>query len=196
MRIYKSSTTISIPQDLNLTELLHSSGEPNLHPSHLIAKDNLTNRSLTIGELRERAGRIANGLKTSYNPRDGSRWAVVLPNSVEYLEVVHAVLWVGGVACPINHAIKAEEIGHAFSVTRPDFVIVYGPVLPKVLEGIGIAARELKDGGVAWDVSNVITVIERAEGYEHFPDNFFLSQKLAIPHYHDTKRSDSSLYVF
>lgn len=99
-------------------------------------------------------------------------------------------------ACPINYAIKAEEIGHAFSVTRPDFVIVYGPVLPKVLEGIGTAARELKDGGVTWDGSNIITVIERAEGYEHFPDDFFLSQKLAIPHYHDTKRSDSSLYVF
>ena len=196
MRIYKSSTTISIPQDLNLTELLHSSEEPGLHPSHLIAKDNLTNRSLTIGELRERAGRIANGLKTFYSPRDGSRWAVILPNSVEYLEVVHTVLWVGGVACPINHAIKAGEISHAFSVTRPDFVIVYGPVLPKVLKGVGIAARELKDGGVAWDGLKIITVIERTEGYKHFPDDFFPPQKLAIPHYHDTKRLDSSLYVF
>jgi len=74
-------------------------------------------------------------------------------------------------------------------------VIVYSSVLPKVLEGVGIAARELKDGGVAWDGPKIITAIERAEGYEHFPD-FFLSQKLAIPHYHDTKRLDSSLYVF
>ena len=98
-------------------------------------------------------------------------------------------------ACPVNHAIKAAEIGHAFSVTRPDFVIVYGPVLAKVLESVGIAARELKDGGVTWDRPKIITVIERAEGYEHFPDDFFLSQKLAIPHYHDTKRLDPSLYV-
>jgi 4-coumarate--CoA ligase len=65
MRIYKEKD-IEIPQDLNLTELLHqSAGNIPVPESHLIAKDNLTNRSLTIGELRSRAGRIANGLHKS-----------------------------------------------------------------------------------------------------------------------------------
>ncbi|EGY20098.1 4-coumarate-CoA ligase [Verticillium dahliae VdLs.17] len=54
MKIYKSSD-INIPRDLNLTELLHTTAFPILE-SHLIASDSLTNRSATLGELRDRAG--------------------------------------------------------------------------------------------------------------------------------------------
>jgi len=51
---------------------------------------------------------------------------------------------VGGIAYLINYTIKAKEIGHAFLVMRPNFIIIYGPILPKVFKGIGITARELK----------------------------------------------------
>jgi acyl-CoA synthetase (AMP-forming)/AMP-acid ligase II len=188
MRIYKAPQTISIPTDLNLTELLHTSNDPPLPLSHLIAKDSLTNRSITIGELRQRAGWIANGLKSTVSPHDQSRWAVILPNSVEYLEVFHAVLWLGGVVCPINHAIKAGEIGHAFAVTRPDFVVAYGPVVAKVLEAVEMARRELTAEGVAWSAPKILTVVESMEGYKHIPDDFLSQEKLAIPHWNDTKR--------
>ncbi|KAJ2994126.1 hypothetical protein NUW58_g1635 [Xylaria curta] len=96
MRIYRSEE-IKIPSDQNLTELLHSSARPNLPESHLIAKDNLTNRSLTIGQLRERAGKIAKGFQVKLQPPDQARWAIILPNSVDFLELVHAILWTGGV---------------------------------------------------------------------------------------------------
>ncbi|KAF2501256.1 AMP-binding enzyme [Lophium mytilinum] len=195
MRVYKAPQTIDIPQDLNLTELLHTSNDPPLPPSHLITKDSLTNRSITIGELRQRAGRIANGLNSTLKPHDQSRWAVILPNSVEYLEVFHAVLWVGGVACPINHAIKAEEIGHAFSVTRPDFVIVYGPALSKVLEAVEVARRELATEGVTWDTPKIVTVIESADGFKHIPDDFLAPEKLAIPHFSDTKSRLATIHL-
>jgi acyl-CoA synthetase (AMP-forming)/AMP-acid ligase II len=99
MRIYKTGT-IEIPQDLNLTELLHTTAYDNIPPSHLVAKDSLTNRSITLGELRRRAGRLAQGLVDAFHPKDQSRWAILLPNSVDYLETFHAILWTGGKTNP------------------------------------------------------------------------------------------------
>src|SRR6266536_659481 len=81
MRIYKSNIKVVIPRDLNLTKLLHQSApDRQIPPSHLICKDNLTNRSITIGELRDRAGRLAHGVHRQYNTVEGDRFALLVPN--------------------------------------------------------------------------------------------------------------------
>src|ERR1700760_2171337 len=125
MRIYKSNDRdVGIPIDLNLTELLHTSARsPPLRVDHVIAQDDVEHRELTIGQLRSNAGRLAAGLVHHYKPEDQSRWAIILPNSVAYLEAVHAVIWLGGVFCPINHQLKAGEIAHALIVSKPKFAI-------------------------------------------------------------------------
>ncbi|KAF1844962.1 AMP-binding enzyme [Cucurbitaria berberidis CBS 394.84] len=195
MKVYKDkSREIYIPKDVNLTELLHTSAVP-LAPSHLIASDSLTNRSLTIGELRSRAGRIANGLRKSYSPVEGDRWAVILPNCVEYIELFHALLWVGGVGCPINHALKAIEIAHALAVSRPKYIFAYSASLANVLEGIRIAKVELAQTGTTWKDPTVMTVINRHGTYAHAPDDFISSQTLAIPHYGDTTTRLASIHL-
>ncbi|KAI1374217.1 acetyl-CoA synthetase-like protein [Hypoxylon crocopeplum] len=194
MRIY-SSETIDIPRDLNLTELLHKSAYPNLPESHLIAKDSLTNRSITIGELRDRAGRIAKGLKTKLNPGDQARWAIILPNSVDFLEIFHAVLWTGGVVCPINHGLKAAEIGHGLAVSRPHFVVSYGDTLPVVTEALQVAKKELDDQGVNWEKPYVMTIISRAGGLPHLPDDFISAERLPIPHWPDTADRLASIHL-
>lgn len=195
MRIYKdTSREIHIPKDVNLTQLLHANAVP-LAPSHLIASDNLTNRSLTIGELRSRAGKIANGLKSAYNPVEGAKWAVILPNCVEYIELFHALLWVGGVGCPINHALKPVELAHALSVSKPEYIFAYGPSLKNVLEGVAIAKRELEDAGSNWIEPKIMTVIQRHHGYRHAPEDFLSSQVLAVPHYEDTSTRLASIHL-
>ncbi|OIW23756.1 AMP-binding enzyme [Coniochaeta ligniaria NRRL 30616] len=194
MRIYKAET-ISIPRDQNLTELLHSAAYPTLPESHLIAKDSLTNRSITIGELRERAGRIAKGLHDEFRPVDQARWAVVLPNSVEYLEIFQALLWTGGVGCPINYALKAAEIGHALAVSRPHFVVVYGPTMPTVLEAVEISVKELAEEGIKWQRPAIITMISRAAGYKHIPDDFYGAERLPVPHHNDTSKRLASIHL-
>jgi 4-coumarate--CoA ligase len=195
MRIYKESD-IFIPRDLNLTELLHqNAGTTPLPESHLIASDSLTNRSITIGELRDRAGRIANGLKTSLNPSDGDKWALILPNCVEYIELFHALLWTGGVGCPINHALKPAEIAHALVVSTPKFVFAYSEVLERILEGINIARKELAGKSIPWADPTVITVIGKKKGYKHIPDDFLYDTKLAIPHYTDTITRLASIHL-
>lgn len=194
MRIYKSGT-ILIPKDQNLTELLHTSAYTNLPSSHLIAKDNLTNRSITIGELRDRAGRIAKGLTCELNPPDQARWALVLPNSVEYLEIVHSILWTGGTVCPINYALKPSEIGHGIAVSRPHFIIAYGKTVSAVREAVDITAIELAAEGVQWPKAQIITIISKVQGHLHAPDDFFAASRLPVPHWQDNTTRLASIHL-
>ncbi|XXH06162.1 hypothetical protein Hte_012608 [Hypoxylon texense] len=194
MRIYRS-TTIDIPRDLNLTELLHQSACPNLPESHLIAKDSLTNRSITIGELRGRAGKIAHGLKTKLSATDQARWAIILPNSVDFLEIFHAILWTGGVVCPINHALRAAEIGHGLAVSRPHFVVSYGPTVPIVVEALQLAREELTSQGVNWRLPDIITIINRVEGLPNITDDFTSKASLPVPHWLDTEDRLASIHL-
>jgi 4-coumarate--CoA ligase len=195
MRIYRERD-IDIPQDLNLTELLHqSAGDTPIHESHLIAKDNLTNRSLTLGELRNRAGRIANGLHKSLSPSQGDRWAVILPNCVEYFECFHAVLWTGGVCCPINHALKAAEISHALAASQPKYIIAYGGTLQTIIQGIKLARDGLAQKAVDWPEPKLVTVIQKSRGIQHIPDDFLDDEKLPIPHYDNTRDHLASIHL-
>ncbi|KAI0127127.1 AMP-binding enzyme [Xylariales sp. AK1849] len=194
MRIY-SSEPISIPRDQNLTELLHTTAYPRLPESHLIAKDSLTNRSITVGELRDRAGRIAKGLKSRLRPPDQARWAIVLPNSVEYLETFHSILWTGGVVCPINHGLKPAEIGHGLAVSRPHFIVAYGRAIPAVHEAVAVASQELLIQRVSWDKPRILTVISKSDGYQHVPDDFLADECLPIPHWVDTSHRPASIHL-
>ncbi|KAI1816842.1 AMP-binding enzyme [Poronia punctata] len=195
MHIYKSPEEIKIPTSLNLTELLHASPLP---PSHLIATDNLTNRSLTLGKLRENAGTLASGLVKKLSPTDQARWAIILPNSVDFLEIVHAILWTGGVVCPINHALKPAEMAHGLGVTRPDYIIAYGEVLASVEEAVAIS-------GIS-PPKEIITIITRPKTKTktttklllHIPTSFLSSKnqtQLPIPHYNDTKTRLATIHL-
>ncbi|KIX00132.1 uncharacterized protein Z518_10269 [Rhinocladiella mackenziei CBS 650.93] len=194
MRIYKSNDPdIHIPTDLNLTELLHTSARsPPFSSDHLIALDNLQTRSLALGQLRSTAGRLAAGLAHSFRPPDQARWALILPNSVTYVEAVHAVLWSGGVWCPINHQLKAGEIAHALRVSRPDFVIAYSEVVGKVDESVKIARQKSPD----WRHPKVLTAIgSPAKGYPDLYADFLATESLPIPHYADTRKRLASIHL-
>ncbi|KAL0940043.1 amp dependent [Colletotrichum truncatum] len=193
MRIYYSQS-IDIPLDKNLTELLHTTAKP-FPESHIIAADNLTNRTITLAELRDRAGRIAKGLKDTLCPLDQSRWAIVLPNSVEFLEVFHAILWVGGVVCPVNHALKVSEIGHGLAVSRPHFIVAYGPMLAVIEEAVNAATAELSSQGELWSRPTILSVVKPAPGVKHIPDAFLASSRLPVPHWPNTSKRLASIHL-
>jgi acyl-CoA synthetase (AMP-forming)/AMP-acid ligase II len=195
MRIYNTERPLKVPSDQNLTELLHVTATA-IPPSHIIASDSLTNRSITLGELRDRAGRLAHGFAHKLRPADQARWAIVLPNSVEFLETIHAVLWTGGVACPINHALKGNEIGHGLAVARPKYIIAYGGAVLKIQEAIEVAALELKKEDVSWEAPTILTAIKKAtHGYQHIPQDFLLDEPLPIPHFTDTSKRLATIHL-
>ncbi|KAK1997766.1 AMP-binding enzyme [Colletotrichum falcatum] len=193
MKIY-TSRPIDIPRDLNLTELLHSSAA-SLPESQVIAADSLTNRNISIGQLRDRAGRIAKGLKDALDPPDQARWAIALPNSVEFLELFHAILWTGGVVCPINHALKVSEIGHGLAVSRPHFVVAYGPMMAAVRDAVDAAADKLGEKDVVWERPLIMSIVKPCRGAKHIPDDFMASTRLPIPHWPDTRMRLASIHL-
>ncbi|KAK2748116.1 hypothetical protein FQN57_001240 [Myotisia sp. PD_48] len=193
MRIYKAGD-IEVPGDLNLTELLHSSAQSQLPGSHLIANDCLTGRSITLDGLRDRAGRLAAGLQANFNPVDQSRWALVVPNSVNYIELFHTILWVGGVGCPINWALKPAEIAHAFIVSKPHFVFVYGPAVSKVREAITIASDTARKNNLDFDIPRIITVLGDLKDNPDI-EQFLAPTRLPIPHFSNTRERLASIHL-
>ncbi|KAJ9602402.1 hypothetical protein H2200_012944 [Cladophialophora chaetospira] len=194
MRVYKSKEPdIDVPLDLNLTELLHTSARtPALQSDHVIAEDDIERRTLTIGQLRTSAGRLAKGLVEHYRPKDQSRWAIVLPNSIAYLEAVHAVLWLGGVFCPINHQLKAQELAHAFIVSRPAFVIAYAQSVGKVLEALELAGSGPSD----FEKPELLTAIgAHVHGFPNLHSDFMTDDSLQIPHQNDNKKRLASIHL-
>lgn len=198
MTIYNTDRPLDIPRDLNLTQLLHKT-YTDIPPSHLLSTDSLTNRSITLGELRDRAGRLANGFKQKLDPPDQARWAIILPNSVDFLEICHAILWTGGVLCPINHALKATEMGHGLAVCRPDYVVAYGHVLHNVTKGLAVAAEELKKQNVDWQRPKVLTIISKdasaPSSMQHVPADFLQPTPLPIPQYQDNSKRVATIHL-
>lgn len=194
MLVYRSKEPdIDIPLELNLTELLHTGARtPALRSGHVIAQDDIEHRILTIGQLRSNAGRLAAGLVKHYSPKDQSRWAIVLPNSVAYLEAVHAVLWVGGVFCPINHQLKTQELAHAFVVARPAYVIVYSETVGKVMEALQLAESDSPD----FEKPELLTAIGApVRGLPNIHADFMATESLPVPHYHDNRKRLASIHL-
>ncbi|KAF9887408.1 hypothetical protein FE257_010263 [Aspergillus nanangensis] len=197
MRTYQTAD-ITVPRDINLTELLHTSADENnpLPPSHIIASDSLSHRSLTLGELRDHAGRLAKGFTTKLHATDGDRWALIVPNSVDLVELVHAVLWTGGTVCPINHALKVADISHGLAIAQPRYIVVYTETLSAVEEAITLAGQELASNNVSWSPPTVVTVVgKRVGSYMHIPNDLLADDALPIPHYGDTSQHIASIHL-
>lgn len=60
-------------------------------------------------ELAERAAQLAGALIERLGIRPGDRVAMVLPNRVEYLELLYATWFAGAAAVPINYKLHARE---------------------------------------------------------------------------------------
>lgn len=196
MTIYQTGD-ITVPTDINLTELLHQCAwDTPLHPSHVIARDNLSNRSLTISELRDHAGRLAHGFTTRLGAKDGDHWAIIVPNSVDLIELFHAVLWTGGTGCPINHALTATDLARGLAISQPRFIIAYTGSLAAIEDAVRRAQAELKQHGIVWMPPHIVTVVgKRTSKYSHLPYDFLSEEALPIPHYDDTTQRIASIHL-
>lgn len=191
MRIYEAEKSIDVPIDFNLTQLLNTSARrPDRSASPTIAKDNIEARTLTLEQLRDYSGRIARGLKNAFSPRDQSRWAVILPNSVAYLEACHAVLWLGGVFCPINHLLTSHEIGNALSICQPQYIIAYEETVPRLLRAIQLARTQ----NLSYGTPEIILGIGRSREYPSL-HTFLASSRLEVPHFDNTRRRLASIHL-
>jgi fatty-acyl-CoA synthase len=76
----------------------------------------------TFRELHDRVAGIAAALG-KHGFRAGDRLALLLPNELDYLELVYACAWLGLIAVPVNTRLSITEIDHIIADARPRGII-------------------------------------------------------------------------
>jgi acyl-CoA synthetase (AMP-forming)/AMP-acid ligase II len=90
-------------------------------------------RSLSFGELDERATRLA-GWLAAKGVKPGDRVALLLPNGLECVESLFAVARAGGICVPLNTRLVADEISHLLRHCGAHVLVAdeeFGPVVAK-----------------------------------------------------------------
>ena len=65
----------------------------------------------TYGQFAARSAGMATYFKDTLGIRKGDRVALFMQNCPEYLEILHAVLWMGAIVVPINYKLHPREAG-------------------------------------------------------------------------------------
>src|SRR5262245_53447530 len=76
----------------------------------------------TFRELHDRVGRLAGHLHAQ-GFRRGDRLAILLPNGMDYIELIYACAWLGVAAVPINTRLSVVEIDRVLADAQPRGVI-------------------------------------------------------------------------
>jgi acyl-CoA synthetase (AMP-forming)/AMP-acid ligase II len=95
---------------------------------------------LTFAQLWERAARVAGGLR-AVGLRRGSRAAILLPNSVDWVLAFWGAQLAGAVAVPVNTRFTGHEVDYVLSDSGAEHVFRSGEALPDgeplVVEDLG-----------------------------------------------------------
>jgi long-chain acyl-CoA synthetase len=90
---------------------------------------------LGYAALAESVRRVASGLrKLGIGP--GDRVLVYLPNGLEFVQAVYAVLSLGAIAVPVNTRLTARELEHVFADARPAAAIYHASGRESVRPGM------------------------------------------------------------
>ena len=77
---------------------------------------------VTFRKLHERVGRIASALN-KHGFKAGDRLALLLPNELEFIELVYACAWLGLIVVPLNTRLSEKEIDHVLVDATPHGLI-------------------------------------------------------------------------
>jgi acyl-CoA synthetase (AMP-forming)/AMP-acid ligase II len=86
------------------------------YPEQVAVSSGETRR--TFRELHHRVAGIAAALG-KHGFRTGDRLALLLPNEIDYLELVYACAWLGLIAVPVNTRLSIPEIDHLIADASP-----------------------------------------------------------------------------
>src|SRR5215831_10052771 len=95
--------------------------------------DGPTGRTLTHGQVRSAARRVAAGLARR-GLRKGDRVAIVSPNLPEYPVAFHGIVLAGGVVTTANPLYRVEELAHQLDDCGARFVVTVPAFLETIRE--------------------------------------------------------------
>ena len=129
----------------SLATVLGSSASERRAKAAILTRD----RTITYGELDDRASRVAGALQAA-GVRAGDRVALVLGNSPEFVETLHGAWRIGAVVAPLNVMLTPEEAGYVLADAEAAVVVTDRDLLPTVLavrDRIGSIERVFVTGG-------------------------------------------------
>ncbi len=85
--------------------------------------------SVSYGELWERAGRVAGGLRRD-GVRRGDRVAIRMPNGIDWVLAFFGAQMLGAVVVPVNTRFTEEEVAYVVEDSGAAFTFVPGSALP------------------------------------------------------------------
>ena len=83
-----------------------------------------TQLQLSYGELLQRTTAVAGYLKHVFGVNPGDRVGIYATNCVEYLEILHAILWIGAVSVPVNYKLHNKELDYVLADCEAQVLIV------------------------------------------------------------------------
>src|SRR5688572_4016042 len=104
---------------------------------------------VTYGELAERAGRFAAGLRAR-GLRAGDRVAIAMPNAPEYLVALYGTWWAGMAAVPINAKLHEREVAWIVGDSGAVLTLRSPGEVDEVESGAVEGLREADSGALAW----------------------------------------------
>ncbi|KAF1958576.1 acyl-CoA synthetases/AMP-acid ligases II [Byssothecium circinans] len=122
-RVYRSPYPApQFPTDLSISQLLQRYNPDDVQGDKVICEDDWTGQTLTYGSLREGSAKGAYGLRHLVGVEEGDVVCICAPNSVDVVRLIHAVLWVGGIAVLVNPLSTEYEAAHCLDISRPKVV--------------------------------------------------------------------------
>jgi acyl-CoA synthetase (AMP-forming)/AMP-acid ligase II len=111
-------------------------------PERVAIVDAPTGRSLTYGELVDRASRLAGGLRER-GARRGEVLALVASNGPDYPVVAHGTFLAGLTLAPASPLLTARELSAFLRQTGARYVLADEGALPKATEAANAAGAEV-----------------------------------------------------
>ena len=96
------------PERNLLTMLARASADPHRHDRLAVSCEE---EERSFGELHSRSLRLAAGLRAA-GLEHGDRVSVLLPNRIEWMELLFGVTAMGGVLVPVNILLRPSEVAH------------------------------------------------------------------------------------
>ncbi|TVY54798.1 4-coumarate--CoA ligase 2 [Lachnellula cervina] len=133
--ILRSTKWVDIPSNISIAELMNDNVS-NTPEDKIIYEDALTGKTATYGGFRLQVRQSAYWLRHSLGVKPGQTVSIMAPSCIDYILVVHAVWWIGGIVSPINNSLHRKEIAFAVDLIQPDYLVIHDSLfetLPRAL---------------------------------------------------------------
>jgi acyl-CoA synthetase (AMP-forming)/AMP-acid ligase II len=107
------------------------------------------NKQVTYSQLERSTNQLASAFLTELHLRRGDRVAMLLLNSLQFVETLFAAAKLGAIAVPINYRLSPEEVNYILMDSGADVLVVhqqFAQVAKAALEGTLVRHVLLVDG--------------------------------------------------